>query len=197
MGLANTTVGPRPALLLGLLLLVLLLAAGGDTAREWLRYERSGIEAGQLWRLLTAHLVHLGAGHAILNAAGLVLVAWLYGPCLSFRQWLLAGGMTVAGIDAAFWLLEPRLDWYVGLSGLLHGLLAAGIVVRFGAARAEAVGVGLLLATKLAWEQLAGALPGSIELAGGAVVVDAHLYGAIAGLVAGLAVTRSRAAGPL
>jgi len=41
----------------------------------------------------------------------------------------------------------------------------------------------LLLGLKLAWEQLAGPLPGSEALSGGPVVVDAHLYGTSAGLL--------------
>ena len=40
----------------------------------------------------------------------------------------------------------------------------------------------LLLSAKLFWEYMNGALPGSEAMTGGRVVVEAHLYGAIAGL---------------
>jgi membrane associated rhomboid family serine protease len=43
----------------------------------------------------------------------------------------------------------------------------------------------LLVCGKLLWEQAVGPLPGSAEVAGGKVIVDAHLYGAIGGLVLG------------
>ncbi|WP_208513795.1 hypothetical protein [Variovorax paradoxus] len=38
--------------------LMLALQAGGEPVYEALRYERSAVLGGQLWRLLTAHLVH-------------------------------------------------------------------------------------------------------------------------------------------
>jgi len=43
----------------------------------------------------------------------------------------------------------------------------------------------VLVVGKLVWEQLTGALPGSESIAGGEVLVDAHLYGAIGGAVIG------------
>ena len=44
----------------------------------------------------------------------------------------------------------------------------------------------LLVVGKLSWEQFDGALPGSESVAGGLVVVDAHLYGALAGALLGI-----------
>ena len=74
--------------------------------------------------------------------------------------------------------------WYVGLSGVLHGALAAGAVAWW---RYESKLLALLLsaifAGKLAWEQWHGALPLSGDLP---VVVDAHLYGALGGALAGV-----------
>jgi len=43
-----------------------------------------------------------------------------------------------------------------------------------------------LVIGKLIWEQLSGPLPGSESTAGGFVVVDSHLYGAIGGALIGL-----------
>ena len=42
----------------------------------------------------------------------------------------------------------------------------------------------LLLAAKLFWEYMNGPLPGSESMTGGRVIVEAHLYGAMAGLAA-------------
>src|SRR5690606_33115171 len=41
----------------------------GDAGREALRYERDALEAGEAWRRLTGHLVHLGRGHLAMNHA--------------------------------------------------------------------------------------------------------------------------------
>jgi rhomboid family GlyGly-CTERM serine protease len=88
---------------------------------------------------------------------------------------------TIAGIDLGLWFFDPDLDWYVGLSGVLHGILIAGAFVGMRRGSVEAAALGVLVVGKIIWEQLSGPLPGSASLAGGSVVVNAHLYGAIAG----------------
>ena len=87
----------------------------------------------------------------------------------------------VVAIDAGFWWLNPSLDWYVGLSGVLHGLLVAGLVAGYRESPGENLLLLVLIAAKLGYEQWLGPLPGSESTAGGPVVVNAHLYGALAG----------------
>lgn len=169
----------------------LLLEAGGDVARAGLRFDRAGIAAGEWWRLLGGHLVHLSPPHMLLNVAALLLLWWLVGSSLTVAGWSLVIAASLACIDLGLWFLDPGLSWYVGLSGLLHGLFAAGLVSRFGSAPVESLVLGTLLAAKLLFEQIAGPLPGSEASAGGAVVVNAHLYGAGGGIVAALALRAS------
>lgn len=171
----------------GVLLLSLVFALMGDTGRELLRYDRFAIQDGEVWRLFSGHFVHLGWSHFLLNAAGLVLVAFLVAAQFSAAQWLLILLLMIGGIDLGFWFLEPQLAWYVGLSGVLHGLLVAGVIaeLRDNRGSIEFRVLAVLLVAKLAYEQLVGPLPGSEASSGGNVVVAAHLYGAIAGLLAG------------
>ena len=162
-----------------------VLALTGDSGRLWLRFDRSGIGEGEIWRLLTCHFVHLGWSHLLLNAAGLLLIWYLVAARFRTTHWLLIAGVTIAGIDVGFWLFEPQLQWYVGLSGLLHGLLAAGVVGGARARQMDAWLLGAVLILKLAYEQVVGPIPGSTESTGGTVIVAAHLYGAITAGVAG------------
>lgn len=156
----------------------------GDWSRVWLSYERDPIASGQVWRLLSGHFVHLGPAHLLLNVAGLLLVWALVGRSLPARRWLAVGAVSMAAIDAGFWVQQPQLQWYVGLSGLLHGLLAAGVFAEIRAGRRDAWLLAAMLAFKLVYETAAGPMPGSEAAAGGPVVVAAHLYGAIGGLLA-------------
>lgn len=180
-------------------LLCLALSLGGDTWREIARYERASLEAGELWRLLTAHLVHLGPGHTLLNVAALAILVFLLDDVLDGPDWSIVMLVSALAIDGGVHFLSPDIDWYVGLSGVLHGCMAAG-GLKLAFARMP---LGLLLlgatAAKLVWEQFAGAMPFSDVYAGGPVVVDAHLYGALGGAAAGavVAVVRGRTSRPV
>lgn len=171
---------------LGALLAVLTLADSG----LWLdlRYERFGIVVGEIWRLATGHLVHADIRHLLLNLAGLVVVALLFPGEYSPREWAFVGLASAAAVTAGLWWLNPEVDWYVGLSGVLHGLLAAGTLAWW---RSQPPGLALaltaILAGKLAWEQAQGALVWSGDLP---VIVDAHLWGAAGGFAAALVLRR-------
>jgi len=161
-----------------------IVAILGDTGRTWLSYDRPEIAAGELWRLLSGHFVHLGNSHLVWDAAGFLLVWYLVGQSFSRMQWLTVFLVTIVGIDLGFWFLEPNLSWYVGLSGLVHGFLAAGIVGSLKSGRVDMWILGAALIAKLVYEALVGPLPGSAESSGGAVIVVAHVYGAVAGAIA-------------
>ena len=166
---------------LGTELLFLLPLIAGETGRRQLRYERSGLAAGELWRLLTAHVVHLDLRHALLNCIGLALLWVLFARAYRARAWLAIVAASIAAIDAGLWWWNSTVDWYVGSSGALHGVLAAGVVAQLRSG--DRLGWLLLtvIAVKLAYEHAAGALP----FAGNdPVVVAAHLYGAVGGALA-------------
>lgn len=163
-----------------------LIGATGSTGRALLKYDRLAIADGEYYRLVTAHFTHLGPGHLALNLSGLVLIWLLVGRNCCALRWVFIIVISIAAISGGFWFIDTDLLWYVGLSGVLHGLLAAGAVRGLRVARMESVVFILVLAAKLAGEQIVGAMPGSAALSGGVVIVNAHLYGAIGGLTSAL-----------
>lgn len=174
--------GPHGLALLAAVALLLAPLAGGDALAAWLRYTRSGIADGQWWRLLGAHVVHLDARHALLNAAGLALLWALFARSFRAAQWLLVVALVIAAVDAGLWFLSPRVRWYVGASALLHGVFACGTVAMIRGGERLGWVAAVVFAAKLAWEQWQGPLP----LSGGPVITASHLYGAAGGLLAGL-----------
>lgn len=175
---------------------VAVLALGGDAARELLRYERDGIEAGQLWRLLTGHLVHLGWPHVLMNLAALIVLRLLVGAELDAADWAGAALASAAAVDLGLYFAAEQVQWYVGLSGVLHGLLAAGALALL---RVHAEVGGVLaagLVAKLIFEQSGGSMPLTETAAGGPVIVAAHLYGAAGGAVYALIRRTVRRRGP-
>lgn len=182
----SAAISPRQAgWVLGLLtLVVVLLECGGDWLRLLGRYDRSAILQGEYWRLVSGHLVHDSWNHLFENLAGMGLIAALFPYDYSLRQWLAVVLASLISIDVGFLCLEPDLEWYVGLSGVLHGALAAGVVAwwRFETRTLAAI-LTLIFLAKLGWELSQGSLPSVSSMP---VVIDAHLYGAVGGLVAGV-----------
>ncbi len=158
----------------------------GDDAALRLRYDRAAIASGQLLRLVSGHGVHLGLAHYLLNVVGLALVWYLVGAAFSVTHWLLIIASGVVLIDLGLWFLMPGLDWYVGLSGILHGMLAAGVAGIWRTQRREAMMIAGILLAKLGYEVLIGPIPGSGAMAGGEVITEAHLLGTLGGFAAGM-----------
>jgi rhomboid family GlyGly-CTERM serine protease len=177
-----------------LLAVCLVLAGGGDELRDLGRYDRHAIEAGEYWRLVTGHFVHLGFGHLWPNVAALAIVGLLFEDVFRNADWWRLCAASAAAIDLGLYVLDPEVAWYVGLSGVLHGLVAAGALALI--VRRQTLGALLAigLTGKIVFEQIAGPVPFTATSVGGPVVVAAHLYGSIGGVLmqAATEITRRR-----
>ncbi len=148
------------------------------------QFDRGLIDQGQYWLLFTGHLVHLNWMHWGLNMAGLVIVAVFFSLYGNLFDWLFVLLFSALVTGLGLYWFHPELIWYVGLSGVLHGLFIYGAIREIRFYPFSGYVLVLLLAAKLFWEYMNGALPGSEEMTGGRVLVEAHLYGALAGLAA-------------
>ena len=172
------------------------LTLAGPGALAWLRYERAAVLGGQVWRLVSAHFVHADTAHLAWNLAGAALVWWLFAGEFTRRGWCLVMLASTAAIDLGFILLEPQIEWYVGFSGVLHGCMAAGLAAWLSRARDPlTLAVAIVFAAKLAWEHLEGPLPFTSATLSLPVVVEAHSYGAIGGVIAALWLLRGERTG--
>lgn len=181
----------RYGVALAIICVVLLLPElTGEWGRAALRYERAAVGGGEWWRLITAHLVHLDLEHAVLNTLGLVLMWSLFARDFGPRQWLLIVLATFAAIDAGLWFRDTNVDWYVGASGALHGVMAAGTLAHVRRGDLDGWILAIFIVVKLLYEQLSGSLPFSDS--GVPVVVNAHLYGALGGVIVAAALKPRR-----
>lgn len=169
--------------LLGICVLLALLEAGGDPVRQALSYDRAALAGGEGWRALTAHFVHLDAAHATLNGMGVVLMWALFARDYSPLRWLAIYLFSSSCISLGLWLWNPEVGNYVGASGALHGVMTAGTLAHLRRRDLDGWILAGFIVVKLAYEQIAGALPFSSS---GNTIVDAHLYGAVGGLALAL-----------
>jgi rhomboid family GlyGly-CTERM serine protease len=147
--------------------------------------------------MVTAHLIHAGLAHLLLNLAGLVLVFALFGHLFNLRIWVLSLAACMVGVSAGQLLFCPELQWYRGFSGVLHGFMAVGLIEAIqqnGQHRALGLWGLALLSGKLLVELLLGPTGASMLSLDAPVIVEAHLFGALTGgviavLAAGFAPT--------
>ena len=166
---------------------VILIAATGESVTQQLRYDALAItDQHQYWRIITAHFTHLGWSHLWLNVAGLMLIFIFFAPCISTKYWIISFLISAIGISLLIYINNPEIRWYVGLSGVLHTLFVLGGIADIKVRKWEGIAFTTIILSKVIYEQIAGPLPGSEEAAGGPVLVDAHFYGAMIGLVLAL-----------
>lgn len=172
---------------IGMSLVMLLLAYFHQQVNPLLAYQREAILDGQLWRLFTAHFVHLNLNHFLLDAAGFLLVCWIFDDVLNSKL-LAIWALVSAPLSSLLFLFDGQLHGYVGISGILHGWLVIALI-RGLRTNPWLHGIALtLVAAKLAYEQSpfydAGYLA---DLIHGQVYATAHLCGALIGVLIGLA----------
>jgi rhomboid family GlyGly-CTERM serine protease len=144
-----------------------------------LSWNRDAIGSGQLWRLVTGNLCHGNLTHYLMNMLALVVIASLFQEHLRGRRGIGITIITTLLGSAALFASDYR-D-YVGLSGVLHGLVAYGALSDI--YQRIALGWILLggLSIKLAGEQFGFLNIGSSALIDLPVAIDAHLYFALCG----------------
>jgi len=160
----------------------------GENAITLFRYESNVAESGEWWRLLSGHFIHLGWAHLALNLAGLWTLLFIFNRIGSPIIGLISIILLALGISSGLLIFSPEITWYVGFSGVLHGLIVIGALTSF---RYEPRTMILLLAgvsLKLLWEQFFANANAMESTIGGAVIYDAHLYGAITGVLIAVAI---------
>lgn len=117
-----------------------------------------------------------------MNLLGLVIILCLFINAFKNKCLLPLILFNSLFIGLALFFFEQQVIWYVGFSGVLHGLFSYGAMHdmhqkdKWG----YLLGVGVL--AKVAYEQLFGAEQSTIDLIGAPVLVNAHLYGMLAGI---------------
>ena len=150
-----------------------------------LEFNRQLIEQGQLWRLFTSQFVHANWAHLGLNCAGIALIWLLHGEYTSPSRY----GFNIASLAiwcglGVFWFC-PTITIYTGLSALLHGVIIWGAIkdVTVGLKSGYVLFIGVWV--KLIAEQVNGPSADIGTLINSTVAVDAHLIGAIGGVLLG------------
>ena len=167
--------------LIGPLVVLLLL---GDDLNPLLQYEREQILAGEWWRLITGHLVHVDAPHLAINA--FVILAWLY--LFDQREDLGTVIRTIFAyallISLGMLLLSTDLEWMLGASAITYALIG-GSAFRAALDGPRRLGLMLLaaLSLKMLAEQYWGLESWFSHLVDYPIASETHVYGIAAGIL--------------
>ena len=150
---------------------------------QYLVYQRELISQGEIWRLITGHLLHTNGYHLLMNLAALFLLYLLHGNFYTIKSYSLLFLFSALFCSTALYFFDPQLIQYVGLSGVLHGIFVWGAFKDVN--KQDKTGYLLLLGVtlKIIHEQFYGASSDLSSLINANVAVNAHLWGAIAGLI--------------
>ena len=165
------------------LLSAIILQIFEPASSQWMAYDREKIASFELWRLISANFLHTNLNHLLLNGLGVILLWALHGNYYTARHYLLIFLLISLGCTLGIYFFAERLAWYVGLSGTLHGFFVLGAYydIRHGLKSGWLLLVGVWL--KIAHEQWSGPSADVVELIGADVAIEAHLFGAIAGML--------------
>ena len=169
----------RLELWLFVVMLVVVLLPGAD---DLLAFDRSAIDQGQVWRLLTGHVAHLSITHALGNVGGLALLAFMVRRAMPEQQLLGLFLWCALVVGCGLYVIAPDLNRYVGLSGVLHGVLLAVPFVLSLYRGWPAWFFLALIVSKVLWEQTPFYNDQALmEVIGGRVETRAHILGMCAG----------------
>lgn len=94
-----------------------------------LEFSRNAITEGEWWRLLTGNLMHSNGWHLLMNIGGLLLATLLVGHFFSKCHFIALAISNGLAVGVLIYCFNPDINYYVGLSGYLHGLFIYGALL--------------------------------------------------------------------
>lgn len=91
-------------------------------ASSFFIFDRTAILNGEIWRLLTGHLVHFNRTHIVYNFMAFGLVGWMI-ESNKHRHYFLFLTFIALSISLTLLLVKTGMTYYGGLSGLASGWL--------------------------------------------------------------------------
>ncbi|MFD2095586.1 rhombosortase [Corallincola platygyrae] len=153
------------------------------TLRDDLAYQRLLILNGEWFRLLSAGLTHTNLYHALLNLGALFIISQTYPKQTEGWKSVAILMYLIATSSLLVLTLYPNIDWFVGISGALHGFLIWLAINDWKQHRWLNSTVIAVVIAKVVWEQFFGGSSATSGLIGARVLIEGHMAGAICALV--------------
>ncbi|WP_293226141.1 rhombosortase [Moritella sp.] len=148
-----------------------------------LDYNRESIINGEYWRLISGNFNHTNIYHLLLNLGALAVIGGLHYRYYNSAAYTSLILLLSIGVGVGILWLSPNTHLYVGLSGILHGVIIVGAVIDV--TKKYYSGYVLIIGTviKVINEQLFNSPVEISQLIEAKVLTEAHLYGLVTGLI--------------
>jgi rhomboid family GlyGly-CTERM serine protease len=178
----NLPVQPRYILPPLLLILISTLFAV-FSLNDLLEFNRELIDHSEVWRVFTSQFVHANWTHLGLNCAGVLLIWLLHGEYTSPLRFAINTCILALWCGLGVYWFCPSIHIYTGLSALLHGAIIWGAVKDISIGLKSGYLLFLGVWVKIAFEQYNGPNAEIGQLINSTVAIDAHLIGAVGGVL--------------
>lgn len=167
--------------------IIAAFATFADSFFPILSLARSQVAQGEAWRIISCHFVHFGWAHSLMNIAAFLIFATALATAFSTTRFIALILFCCLMVGMGVYYFNPEYETYAGLSGVIHGFFVAGFMAN----KRHSMWVNALLIGglfgKIWMEQQPHYQATDLQsLLPVAVAYDAHLYGALAGLIFGL-----------
>ena len=188
MKLSSLPLAPQHSLMISSIALTAILAfilerVIGSAFTDFFVYQKQLLGQGEIWRLFTGHFLHTNIYHLLLNLAALIMLWLLHGRFYSTLNYTALFLLTALITSLGLYYFSPDLQQYVGLSGVLHGVFVFGALMDIRAKDKTGYLLFIGVWLKIAHEQIYGASTDISTLIAANVAIDAHLWGALGGLL--------------
>ena len=161
--------------------IIMMVIAQLPQCQPLLVWDRQEILNGELWRILSGNFTHTNWVHLAMNASAFAIISYIFRAHFHAKSYSLL--ILILSFTIGIGLFATSITWYAGFSGVLHGIFAWGCIRDI---QSKTRGGWLLLLgliSKICWEQYFGGSVSSEELIGVRVATEAHLIGAITGIL--------------
>ncbi|MFD2180150.1 rhombosortase [Veronia pacifica] len=171
-----------PVIILFCSIAILAVVSQLPEIRDFMVWDRQLIiDHSQWWRIVTGNITHTNDNHLGMNLAALAVIYWVHKDY--YKALPIAALILTCMLAVGVAMFSSSYNLYAGLSGMLHGLFAWGIVrdiferVRF----SLLLFIGLIV--KVIYEVINGGAASTESFINAAVAVEAHVAGTLAGLL--------------
>lgn len=129
---ANKTQGvdKTPWVTIMLTFVIIILYLLGQNIFDLLMFDKKAILSGEVWRILTGHLVHCTFSHLFWNIVAFIVLGFVI-ETRSLNKFV--ASLLISWIFVSVWIFfgEKTITAYCGLSGVLTGLLVMAVYIKF------------------------------------------------------------------